>query len=471
MRSALLLTVLLLGSTSQAQITFERTYAMPGASMNFGFSVQQTDDGGYILAGGSDMGAANFMDIALMKVDAWGEPEWQRTYGWTLLDMAYCVRQVSDGGYILCGVFSGFGNDTLALIRTDALGEPLWERRYSGGLGRDIGYNVVETSDGGFAVCGFTGADPQLDALVIRVDSQGELLWTSVFDLGATEYANAIRQLPDGGFIVLCDNGEIGGLGDGVLHLLRLNTDGGLMWSSAFSATEGLSARGLCVNGDGGFTIAGTVGYPQRDVILLRSDAQGEELWRAVHGAAGLDETTYDVLQTADGGFIAGGRKEEVFNGIGMYLLRTDADGVIVWERTWSRGIMSEAFSLDITSDGGFALFGHTVDTISGQLIGDMYLVKTNEDGIVGMHEPIQAEGSLWVGPVPASDMLHLTCDGFDPHRIELLDMAGRMLREWPWSAVQGHGVPVHFLAPGGYLISVIDAGGQRITRRFVMAR
>lgn len=471
MRAIILLPAVGLFSAATAQITFERTYTAPGAPINLGSSVQQTMDGGYILAGGSDLGTGSGIDVALLKVDAYGELQWMHTYGSTLFDMAYCVREVSVGGYILAGVFSGFGNDTLALVRTDAAGEVIWERRFSGGLGRDIGYNVVETSDGGFAVCGFTGADPQLDALVIRVDADGELLWTRAFDLGATEYANAIRHLPDGGFIVLCDNGELGGLGEGVIHLLGSSADGDLTWNSVFSANEGLSARGLCVNSDGGFTIAGTVGYPHRDVILIRSDAQGEELWRRVYGAPGMDETAMDVQQLPDGGFIVCGRKEVQTNDIRMHLFRTDADGMVLWERTWAHGFMNEALSLDSTTDDGFVLFGHSTDTIGGGLSIEMYLVKTDGNGFTNITEVPSPWASMLLAPVPANDRLSVTICGTAPRKVQLLDASGRVIREQSWRQTSVEWIPVHDLAPGGYFLSIVDELDRRSTRRFVVAR
>lgn len=240
MRPIIFLTALVIGSSSSGQITFERVY--DHGSTDLGFSVQQTTDGGYIMCGitWSDSTSA---EMILLKSDDNGQEQWYKTFGTALFDAAYCVRQTSENGFVICGLFSGFDSDTLTVIRTDPQGTLLWERKYPGSMGRDIAYSILQTVDGGFAVCGFTDGADDPDAYVIKIDGTGELEWSRTVDLGGVEYANSIRQLDDGGFIVLVDNGEI--TENGAIHLLRLNSDGNTLWIRDHGTGQTESARAL----------------------------------------------------------------------------------------------------------------------------------------------------------------------------------------------------------------------------------
>jgi hypothetical protein len=467
---ALMACALMVTLPTTAQVTFEVIHGMPGGTMHFGFSVQQTQDGGYILAGGAGTPTPSGMEMYLVKMDANGVLEWEHTYGTMLLDMAYCVRQSSDGGYVLCGVFNGFGNDTLTIIRTDGVGEVLWEHRYGGGLGRDIGYSLVETMDGGIAVTGFTGSGTALDIHVLKVDVDGQQLWSRVFDMGGSEYGNTIRQLVDGGFMVLADNGELDS--DGDIHLLRLNEVGDTLWTRTFDSGEQDHARGLWVNSDGGYTIAGGRGYPNRDIFLVRTDALGNELWRRFHGDPSLDELAMDVQQRDDGGFIFCGRKEDpVLNRIGMHLFSTDADGYILWEREWQRGIFCEAISLDRTTDGGSVLLGHTTDTLGGSVFGHMFLVKTDGAGYSSVQETLHSGLLLRLYPNPTTNTVTVEVGDATLERIQAFDALGRSVVDRTVRHFGPQVIDLSAQGSGTYLLIATLSGGQRAMARVLVSR
>jgi hypothetical protein len=467
MRPFIFLTALAIGSSSSGQITFERVY--DHGSTDFGFSVQQTTDGGYIMCGIA-WNDSTYAEMILLKADDNGQEQWYRTFGTALIDAAYCVRQTSDNGYVICGLFSGFGSGTLTVIRTDPQGTLIWQRKYPGSLGRDIAYSIQPTLDGGFAVCGFTDGADDPDAYVIKIDGTGDLEWSRTIDLGGDEYANSIRQLDDGGFIVLVDNGEIAANGD--IHLLLLNSDGNTLWVRDHGTEQTESARALWVNTDGGFIIAGTSGYPVRDNYLLRTDAMGNAIWEITFGETALDETSYDVQQTDDGGFIFGGRKEDAISGdIGMSLYKTDPNGTVEWERVFHRGNFSEAFSLDQTSDGGYVLFGHTTEILSENFAStDMYLVKSDALGYTGLLERV-ADENLNLFPNPASDQFMVRSGTHQITQTSLMDMSGRIVWEESTMPVRSHRIQVDGLPSGPYCVVVGMANGVRSKATVIIAR
>jgi len=208
---------------AHAQIRFARTYG--GTSGDRASSVQRTSDGGYIVAGYTYSFGAGGDDIFLIKTDANGNIIWAKTYGGTSYDYAYSVQQTSDGGYIVAGETNSFGaglSDAF-LIKTNASGNLQWAKTY-GGTGYDYAYSVQRTSDGGYIVAGLTtsfGAGGY-DVFLIKTDANGNIIWAKTY--GGTSYDNAysVQQTSDGGYIVA---GLTNSLGAGSYDIFLIKTD------------------------------------------------------------------------------------------------------------------------------------------------------------------------------------------------------------------------------------------------------
>jgi hypothetical protein len=143
-----------------------------GAGAELGYCIRQTSDGGYIITGATAYGAG-MSDVYLIKTDAGGNPTWTQTFGGTSVDEGYSVRQTSDGGYIITGgtVSFGAGNSDVYLIKTDASGNPTWTQTF-GGTNHDYGSSVRQTSDGGYIIGGFTFSfGSGSDIYLIKTDS------------------------------------------------------------------------------------------------------------------------------------------------------------------------------------------------------------------------------------------------------------------------------------------------------------
>jgi len=167
---------LILTTPAEAVITFERTYG--GTGYDYGNSVQETQDGGYIIAGVTESFGAGEYDVYLIKTDSIGDTIWTKTYGGTDDDFGYSVQETQDGGFIIAGRTSSFGagNGDVYLIKTDAVGATVWTKTY-GGTDDDGGCSVQETQDGGFIIAGWTnsfGAGWE-DVYLIKTDSLGNV--------------------------------------------------------------------------------------------------------------------------------------------------------------------------------------------------------------------------------------------------------------------------------------------------------
>ncbi|MBI4654591.1 MAG: hypothetical protein HY752_06310 [Nitrospirae bacterium] len=292
---------------SRGNITWQKTYDRN--SYDSANSIQQTSDGGYIVAGYTSFGADYDADVWVLKLDSSGNVTWQKTYGGADPDYANSIRQTSDGGYIVAGGTNSFGAGYTDawVLKLDSSGNVTWQKTY-GGADWDCANSIRQTSDGGYIVAGWTAG---YDSWVLKLDSSGNVTWQKTYDGGADwDYANSIRQTSDGGYIVAGWTYSFGA-GNSDAWVLKLDSSGNVTWQKTYGGAGGEFANSIQQTSDGGYIVAGytftSFGADyDADVWVLKLDSSGNVTWQKTYGGVHYDYANF-IQQTSDGGYIVAG--------------------------------------------------------------------------------------------------------------------------------------------------------------------
>ena len=331
----------------------------------YAYSVDQTNDGGYILAGGIST-PNNNSDIWLLKTDGQGNQQWVNTFGTTERDVCHTLQKTSDGCYILAGYIgeTASSDGEIWASKVDSFGNSLWSNTY--GPGRSI-YSIEQTNDGGFV---FAGSGEK----ILKIDTNGNLEWSHNYD--SLEEITHLTKTLDGGFIIagldttmemnpcvmkidslgikqwkkiygsnntdwqqISSSQEISGgiilvgeqeftsgpnIDTTPIWLIKTTILGDTLWEKSFLVDSFpiISARSIQQTIDGGFIISGFLYNYQNemDIVLLKTDTNGVKQWAKIFGGIGID-ASFSVRQTLDGGYIIAGLSES------HTLIKTDGNG------------------------------------------------------------------------------------------------------------------------------------------------
>lgn len=358
-----------------------KTYG--GTGNDYAWAIQQTADGGYIFAGSTNSSGAGGYDGWVVKTDASGSVTREKTFGTSGHDFTFSVQQTSDGGYIVAGVdmtsdllspggtfvpvdFEG----ELTLRKLDADLTLTWETRMAAGVVYpfSMGYAAQQTADGGYVVAGAAGYNlGGGQTLLLKTDAAGGVLWNVLLD---GELGTGVRQAADGGY-------GVSTAGAATPALIKTDPGGAVAWNRAL----GGSGQAVWNSSDGGFAVAGGNGANPEDVLVTKTDAGGTILWEGAFGSAGGD-VGYSLQQVADDGYIvagagSGGGSDHLFD---VYLLKMNAAGSLVWSRYFGGTGNDVGRAVRQTSDGGYILAGSSTSMGAGGV--DAYLVKTDAAGV-----------------------------------------------------------------------------------------
>ncbi len=312
--------------------------------------------------------------------------EWTNTYGGQGYDAASQIIATQDGGYAIIGItnsFEALGYD-LWVIKIDKNGEMEWNKLY-GGRKDDFGYFLLQTDDEEYIALGATNSsfdnNSDFDILMIKIDSSGNVKWFKTLGNTTDEQAISIIKTNQLEYAILgiaknfdTQNSDF--------YLINTDMNGTMNWNKTYGGSKEEVAKSFMQSNDNGYAIVGyttSYGAGKKDIWLIKTDQNGTMQWNKTYGGI-FDDEAYAIIQTIDKGYaIAGYTASYGAGNSDFWLIKTDQNGTMQWNRTYGGPDDDGAQALLQTSDNGYALAGYSEVFLSY----DFYLIKTNNKGFI----------------------------------------------------------------------------------------
>jgi len=385
-------------SKASAQPKLQWQRCLGGGDEDQASCIEQTKDGGYIVVGrtysndGDVSGNHGTDDLWIVKIDKNGKIQWEECIGGTETDGGWSVKQTADGGYVVAGYAFGESKDgnveyDLLLVKLDETGKIQWQRSY-GGSGYDYAMSVQQTRDGGYIVAGSTNSNDRdvsenhglFDYWVLKLDSDGNIQWQSCFGGSSPDYAQSIQQTVDGGYIVVGYTSSSDGdvkekhrFDD--IWIVKLDETGKIQWQKCLGGNGDDAGFAVRQTLDRGYIMVGHTYSDEGDVSfyhedgdgwVVKLDENGKIQWHRCLGGK-LDDGARSVQQTSDGGYIVAGYTYsddgDVSGNRGdrdAWLVKLDSNGNIEWQKCLGGSSEDDAYSVLQSSDGGYVVAGYT---------------------------------------------------------------------------------------------------------------
>ncbi len=358
-----------------------------------------------------------------------GEIEWAKTFGGSREDDANSIIETPDGGFVVLGYTLSNDGDITDKLTTDADvwvfklnrdGELQWSKTY-GGSADDRGTKIINTTDGGFAVIGYTRSNDGdvsfnngfYDFWLLKLDASGNLLWENTFGFSGNDQGQALLQTPDGGYFLtgfmdfdgravqqpqLNKSGNCHGVGE--FWAVKTDPSGNEEWSQYYGGTDNDRAYDVVQTPDGGFMMVGNTESDDFDITnplgsydywVVKIDAVGNLQWQKNYGGSGI-EIAYAITPTMDGNYLVLGDTRSTDNHVthpkgnaDAWLIKINPAGDLLWQKSYGGSQFDTGRSITEKPNGNLIVFGtsRSNDQDVGNNYGqsDFWLVLANANG------------------------------------------------------------------------------------------
>jgi hypothetical protein len=505
-----------LNPTLFAQPSIQWQKCLGGSENDQAACIQQTSDGGYIVAGytlsknGDVFGNHGHFDFWVVKLSNTGVVQWAKTLGGNDDDRAYSICESTDGGYIVVGftqsndgdVSVNHGDKDAWVVKLSNTGALEWEKTL-GGSGWEEAWSIRQTKDDGYILAGRSNSNNgdvsgnhagSLDFWVVKLSSIGLIEWQKSLGGSDEDTAVTVKQTSDEGYIIVgeaksTDGDVIGNNGNVDFWVVKLNSLGTLMWQNALGGVGLDVASDIYETGDGfiacgyeGSTNTGDVTghHGLFDYWIVKLNKTGDLLWqKALGGSEG--DWGRNILQTNDGMFIVAGTTQSsdgdvlINNGIETaWVLKLNDTGEILWQKSLGGSLGEGSNCIIQTSDGGFMVAGYAWsndgDVWGNHGGGDFWIVKLSPES-----SPTTTPTALplEIYPNPATHTISLqvprdqaTAAGETPLYIRINDLLGREISQQTFQP--GKALDIAALPNGMYLLTATDTLGKVFSGRFM---
>ncbi|MDD4607051.1 MAG: T9SS type A sorting domain-containing protein [Patescibacteria group bacterium] len=505
---------------AQTTIEWQRCYG--GSNSDNGSSIQQTCDGGYIISGNSNSndgdvsGHHGITDCWIVKIDSLGSIEWQRCYGGSNRDYGSSIQQTCDGGYIISGnsnsndgdVSGNHGYTDCWIVKIDSLGSIEWQRCL-GGSNIDEAFSVQQTHDKGYIVAGHTfsndgdvsGNHGAYDLWMVKIDSLGSIEWQRCLGGSNHDYGSSIQQTRDGGYIISgssnSNDGDVSGNhGYTDCWIVKIDSLGLIEWQRCYGGSDIDKASSVQQTYDKGYIVAGYTfsndgdvngNHGYTDYWLLKLNSSGSIEWQRCYGGS-HSEFMQSIRQTTDNGYIVigytGSNDGDVSGNHGhsdYWLLKLNSSGSIEWQRCLGGYGEDFAYSVQQVADNNYIITGYS-GSVNGDVSGnhgnsDCWIVKlSSETGIIQNIKPQKFSVNTCPNPFNSSIYISYSIPTNQGISIDIYNVSGRKIKAFKnanqqgqivWNATDQNGQ----LVPSGIYYAEIQTGNTTTSRKLVLIK
>ena len=349
-----------LSSASEPIARWEKEYGGPyNDTANW---VVNASGGGFLLVGTTTTTDTTFGDVSMIWVNPSGDTIWTRQYGGSEGESAEGVCETPDGGFIVVGTTTsyGAGSGDVYALRTDSNGDTLWTRTY-GGTGYDAGYGVDLAHGSGYVITGVK--DPgggSADVYLVRIDDNGDTLWTNTYGGSEVDWAMRVRRTSDGGYIMAGETRSFGyGVGDA--YLVKVDSLGAMEWHQWYGGASVDVAYDVQHALGGGYMAVGytaSAGAGSYDIFLIHTLANGDSIWTRTYGGSDYDRGASLVTASDNTYVIAGSTRSYGAGSMDAYVMKVGPTGNLMWDEAFGGVDYDDGYAIQETPDRGYVVCG-----------------------------------------------------------------------------------------------------------------
>lgn len=445
------------------------TKTIGGNGNESGSSIVQTKDRGFAITGVTySFGDTVNGDVYVIKLDSTGLLQWTKTIGGPNQDAGRSIIQTKDGGYAITGETTsyGFGNSNVYVIKLDSAGNLKWTRTI-GGIISEVGYSIIQSKDGGYAITGISQSfSPGNESIyLVKLDSAGSLKWTKTIGGTVADAGYSIIQTAEGGYAITGST-ESYGIGVQDVYVVKVDSGGNLQWAKTIGDSLGNDA-GYCImqTKDKGYAIAALTDYyniGNREGYVIKLDSAGNLKWSRIPGASGTIEYNA-IVQSKDRGYVAAGSTST-----DIFIAKFDSSGNIC-DTAGGRKYENTGGIITTSDSGRVSSGGSITSSDSGRVNSGGTLTIICTPASISNIENRVNEINIYPNPCTNTLNVDLGIPSIIQHsafNICVSDITGRVLLTsslplppYPKS------LDVSMLVPGMYFIRINSGGGTEVKK------
>ena len=359
---------------------------------DYGYGIDETFDGGVIICGSKEYRSDRTKDAVIIKTDEDGFGEWEKHFGGAGNEEFYSVKQCMNGGFIAAGYSSSYGGgNDVYVVKVDHYGNFEWDQIY-GGSNIDKAYEIIETMNGDFVLVGFTNSpgisNGNHDFWLQKIDNQGNTIWRKAFGELNHEMGYDVEELNDGSLLVVGSKDYYDEAGKDI-YLIKTDSLGNMIWEKTFGSSGAYDEIAYSIHPayPTGYLICASTNSRDNgwfDPQVIKIDYDGNMQWSAIYNGSSHGHTRWSSTPTFDGGAVIIGTTTYFQNEPGsdedIMIIKIDQNGQQLWDRAFEGGESDWGWAIKETCINELIIVGSTRSY--GRGLTDIIIMKTNEFGL-----------------------------------------------------------------------------------------